>query len=254
MPVPPKRQQRRPRQTRRATMTTPPAAGPGSSEPDPRRWSSPPPAEPVSEPVSFDKPEAPFDPYRYGAPEHPVPPEYAPLGYSTCRHLSQRSCAVILTVAAWHRPPRLGLQLPGAAALRPAVPAAAHWQRQGIAALPVLGILAIVFCWTSIFDVLLVAPAVIFAPGLGLPAARCWRRPGHGDQWSGVGALVAAMLAVVLTDDHPRLRVCVDSNKSCGTSAYNKLHPQPPLTTDQEESAGSGETANPAAPPRAWCR
>lgn len=198
-------------------MTTPPAAGPGSSEPDPGRWASPPPAEPASESVSFDKPEAPFDPYRYGAPEHPVPPQYAPPGYTP---------PPVTAPPRSHRPSQPGTGYPGPGYSYPVPPPYAQQYPQprtgngkAIAAL-VLGILAIVFCWTSIFDVILVAPAVIFG-FLGLGDAKRGSG-GRGMAISGlVCALVGAMLAVVLTVViYSRLRVCLDSYNR-GTSAYN---------------------------------
>jgi hypothetical protein len=62
-------------------MTTP-NNGVGPAEPDeprtPEPDASPPPegTDPTAPPT-----EQRFDPYRFGAPEHPVPPEYAPPGY-----------------------------------------------------------------------------------------------------------------------------------------------------------------------------
>ena len=41
--------------------------------------------EPVSLSKDGDTPD--FDPYRFGAPEHPIPPEYAPPGYRPPPHL-----------------------------------------------------------------------------------------------------------------------------------------------------------------------
>jgi hypothetical protein len=79
-------------------MTTPPPDRPDPVEPDPTRWAAP--EEPdAAEPVSLAKSDEPqravaepapeFDPYRFGAPEHPVPPEYAPPGYRPPPHVGR---------------------------------------------------------------------------------------------------------------------------------------------------------------------
>jgi hypothetical protein len=61
-------------------VTTPedgtPAAEP-TPDPAPEAAATPP-SEPEAEPI----PGIDFDPYRFGAPEHPIPPEYAPPGYT----------------------------------------------------------------------------------------------------------------------------------------------------------------------------
>lgn len=65
-------------------MTTP-GDGPDSLDPATARWSGES-AQPTSEPVSLDKPvpDEPldFDPYRFGKPDYPISPEYAPPGYT----------------------------------------------------------------------------------------------------------------------------------------------------------------------------
>jgi uncharacterized protein DUF4190 len=215
-------------------MTTPPGDGPSSSGPDPERSS--PAAEPAPERVSLDKPEPTFDPYRFGAPEHPVPPEYAPPGYTPPPPTAAPSGAA--PSGSGH--PQPGYPPPGYAAPGypqsgyagpgyppPAPPGYAQQYPQprtgngkAIAAL-VLGILAIVFCWTSIFDVVFVALGVIFG-FLGLSDAKRGGG-GRGMAISGlvcalVGALLATILSVVI---YARIRPCLDVYDRNDTSQYN---------------------------------
>lgn len=156
------------------------------------------------EPVSLNKPpQAPsggepevppdFDPYRFGAPEHPVPPEYAPPGYRPPPPT---------------QPPPYGQygQYPQHQSQYPSVPPPPYHQYQqprtgngkAIAAL-VLGIASIVFCWLSILDALLVIPAVILGV-LALNDARRRRTGGRRmAQWGIALAVVGAIAATVLT-------------------------------------------------------
>jgi Domain of unknown function (DUF4190) len=205
-------------------MTTPPADGPSSSDADPGRWATPDSSPASSEPVSLGKPEEPFDPYRYGAPEHHVPAEYAPPGYIpppvTARPLPSyppRQQGPGYPPGPGYPGPGYPYQAQGAYAQQYPQPRTGNGK--AIAAL-VLGILAIVFCWTSIFDVVLVALAVIFG-FLGLSDAKR-SGGGRGMAISGlVCALVGAILATVLTVViYSRLGHCVnDFNR--GSSAYN---------------------------------
>jgi uncharacterized protein DUF4190 len=218
-------------------MTTPPAEGPSSSGPGPDR---PPPSEsappaPEAETVSLDKAEPPFDPYRFGAPEHPVPPEYAPPGYTPP---PQSSPPPGQQAGSGYPPP--GYPPPGYAGggypppgypgpgyPHPARPGYAQQYPQprtgngkAIAAL-VLGILAIVFCWTSIFDVVFVALGVIFGV-LGLSDAKRGGG-GRGMAIGGlvcaiVGALVATLLSVII---YSRIRPCLDVYDRNDQSQYN---------------------------------
>jgi hypothetical protein len=132
--------------------------------------------------VSPDEPVA-FDPYRFGAPEHPVPPEYAPPGY---------------------RPPTSGYPQPHPQAPPPhyavrAYPPPRTGNGKAIAAL-VLGIASIVLCWLSLFDVVPVVLAVVFGV-LGLNEAKSSpTQGGRGMALTGIiCAAVGAVLAIVLT-------------------------------------------------------
>jgi hypothetical protein len=209
-------------------MTTPPADGPSTSGPDPEQQpAQSDPSQPGSDPVRFDKPEQPFDPYRFGAPEHPVPPEYAPPGYRPPPPTTPPSYG--------HPQPGSGYPLPGyppsgppgpgyPAPLPPGYAQQYPQPRTGngkaIAAL-VLGILAIFFCWTSIFDVVFIALAAVFG-FLGLGAAK-HGVGGRGMAISGlvcalVGALFATILTVVI---YSRIRPCLDVYDRNNTSQYN---------------------------------
>lgn len=203
-------------------MTTPPDDGPSSSDTDAGRWASPAQPPSPSEPVSLDKAEAPFDPYRYGAPEHPVPAEYAPFGYTQPP----------VTAPPPSYPPRQagpgysGPGAPGSGYPYQAPPPYGQPYPQprtgngkAIAAF-VLGILAIVFCWTSIFDVVLVALTIIFGM-LGLSDAKRGGG-GRGLAISGlVCALVGAILATVLTVVfYQRIKPCLNDYNQ-GSAAQN---------------------------------
>ena len=191
-------------------MTTPPADGPSRPDPDTRPWD--PAAPPAVEQVSLDKPAAPFDPYRYGAPEHPVPAEYAPPGYTPPP----------VTTPPRTYPPQ-GYPAQGPQYLAPPPYAQQYPQpRTGngksIASL-VLGILAIVAFWTSILDVVLIVPAVIFGI-LGLSDAK----RGGGGRGMAIGGLVCALVGAIVATIfsvviYNRLRPCLDFDR--GSSAYN---------------------------------
>jgi hypothetical protein len=203
-------------------MTTPPDS-PNPPDRDPGGWAAPSPAEPVQSDPALGQPETPFDPYRYGAPEQPVPPEYAPPGYTppaTPPSLSKTPTVATPPAYAQGQPPygtqpgygyRGGGQQP--------YPTPPHYAQQypqpktgngkAVAAL-VLGILAIVFFWTSFFDVILIALGVIFGC-LGLGESKR-TGGGRGMAISGlvcaiVGALFATIFTIVI---YGRIASCVN--------------------------------------------
>ncbi len=196
-------------------MTTPPADRPEPPDPGAARWSGSPP----SEPVSLDKPQPPddpgtadgpldFDPYRFGAPERPVSPEYAPPGYRP--------------PSGYQPPPPAGSAFGGYRLPAPLPPSGYQQYPQprtgngkAIAAL-VLGIASIVLCWTSVFDAIPVLLAIIFGI-LALADAR--RRPGHGGRGMAVAGIACAVVGVLLAAAltvffYSRLRPCLDYNPS----------------------------------------
>ena len=165
------------------------------------------------EPVSLDKPavhggdEAPpdFDPYRFGAPDHPIPPEYAPPGY--------RPPAPAVAVPS--SPPGYGTQPYGAPPPPPPqfgyyAPARAG-HGKATAALG-LGIGSIVFCWLSIFDAILVILALVLGLVALSESRRDPRRGGRNLAIAGIacaviGAILATVLSVVI---YTRFKDCLD--------------------------------------------
>ena len=97
-----------------------------------------------------DEPAPPdFDPYRYGKPDHPIPPEYAPPGYVPPVPPAPAAPSPAQYPGYSYPPPPPGYPPYGA-------PRAGN----GKATIAlVLGILSIVFCWLSIFDLVLAVPA-----------------------------------------------------------------------------------------------
>ena len=182
-------------------MTVPPDQGRGSNEPPWGQAASPHAGPPGSEPP-LD-----FDPYRFGRPEHPIAPEYAPPGYR-------------------QPPPSGGPQYPYTPSPPPPPPGypAYEAQRTGntkaVIAL-VLGVLAIVFCWLSIFDLVLIVPAIVLGILARNDAGRYPERGGRGVATGGlVCGLIAALLAVVATVYiYQRVKPCLD-NYSTSSKAY----------------------------------
>lgn len=191
-------------------MTTPPER-PNPPARDPGGWAEPSPAEPVhSDQQPQGQPDPPFDPYRYGAPEQPVPPEYAPPGYTPAPTPPSMTKSPPAAPPPYAQPqPGYGAQpgygYQGAAQPYPTPP---HYAQQypqpktgngkAVAGL-VLGILAIVFCWTSFIDVVFVALGVIFAL-LGLSESKRIAGGGRGMAIGGlVCALVGALFATLFT-------------------------------------------------------
>jgi hypothetical protein len=175
---------------------------------------------PDADPVSLNKEQqdaeqAPFDPYRFGAPEHPVPPEYAPPGY------------VPPPQAPPPPPPpgpeRYGYGYPARQPYPPPPPPG--YQARGsngkaIAAL-IFGIASIVLCWLSIFDLLPIILAIVFGI-LGINEATR-RGDGRGRRMAIAGIICAAVgtiLAVVLTVYFfNRIKPCLDYPS--GSAAQN---------------------------------
>jgi uncharacterized protein DUF4190 len=159
-------------------------------------------------PVSMDKPGEPaeldFDPYRFGAPEHPIPPEYAPPGYKPPHPVQPPPPGVPPGFPPPGYPP--AAYTPGPPPPPPhapyGMPYYAHQRRgtgKAIAAM-VLGIGSIILSILSVLDILLIAPALIFGIIALTEANRSPHREGRGMAIAGiVCAAVGAILAVVLT-------------------------------------------------------
>lgn len=159
------------------------------------------PSEPENGPsdgvnLSKDTDGEPFDPYRFGKPDHPIPAEYAPPGYTG---------PVLPPPTPYGTPPGTpyGQQPPyqypppsgqyGYGAPHPPPYHGYLQPRTGngkaVAAL-VFGILSILFCWLSVFDGLFVILGVVF----GLIAMSETR---HGDG-SGRGMAVAGLICAII--------------------------------------------------------
>ena len=145
-----------------------------------------------------------FDPYRFGRPEHPIAPEYAPPGY---------------------RQPGQGPQYPYTPSPppppgHPAYGTVPTSNTKAVIAL-VLGILAIVFCWLSILDLVLIIPAIVLGITARHDAARYPARGGRGLATGGVVCgLVAVLLAIIATVYiYQRIKPCLDQY-SASSKAY----------------------------------
>ena len=145
--------------------------------------------------------DAPFDPYRFGLPDHPVPPEYAPPGYVPPPPVTPAPSNP------WGPPVQLppsygSAQYPPHGAPPPPVYHSYEQPKPGsgkaIAAL-VLGIASIVMFWTSILDGILVILAVVFGI-MGLNEANARRTGGRGMALAGlICAAVGAAAAIAFT-------------------------------------------------------
>jgi hypothetical protein len=191
--------------------------------------------EPTEEPT--------FDPYRYGAPEHPVPPEFAPPGYQVAGYQPAKYAQPRQGAAPDARNPDIqnpyapnpyaaspyppnpsppnpysqqpyGPQPPGYPPGYPVPPAYQQYAQprpgsgKAVAGL-VLGILAALLCWMSIFDLILIVPALIFSL-LGLSDAR----KGSGGRGMAMAGLILVALgtvgAIVLTVVYVRFGRSID--------------------------------------------
>ena len=189
-----------------------------------------------ADPVAASPPEAPldFDPYRFGLPDHPVPPEYAPPGYrppvppppqvpEQPQYAPYPQNAQYPQQNAPYPPPAQYPQYPqyphyGAPPPPPysQYPPARTGNGKAITSL-VFGVASILLCWLSFLDAVPIILALVFGfLALG-EVNRGATRDGRGQARAGIAcALVGAVLATVLTVViiH-RFRDCIDM----GTSA-----------------------------------
>jgi hypothetical protein len=176
---------------------------------------------PDSEQVSLDKEQddteqVPFDPYRFGAPEHPVPPEYAPPGYVPPPPKAPPPPPGPERYGyGYGYPPRQPYPPPPEPVYR-----AYGSNAKAIAAL-VFGIASIVLCWLSIFDLLPIVVAIVFGI-LGINEAKR-RGDGRGRKMAiagivcaGVGLILAIVLTVYFFN---RIKPCLDYPS--GSAAQN---------------------------------
>jgi hypothetical protein len=210
-----------------------------------------------AETVSFDKPaavpatpgeEPAFDPYRFGAPDHPVPPEYAPPGYVPPAPPAAPAPPATPSEQPppppgyGEYPPYAGGQpygqqpYPGGQQQQPyqPYPGAYYppppWTQypppprasngKATAAL-ILGIVSIVFFWTSIFDVVPVVLAIVFG-SIAINDSKRSNGTGRSMAVSGIvcgviGALLAITFTVVV---YTRIKPCLEEYDQ-GSSAQN---------------------------------
>lgn len=205
-------------------MSTPSTDGPASDR-DAARW-----ADPAAGQVSLDKPGPPapegFDPYRFGAPDHPVPPQYAPPGYESGYVPPPPVPTMPPPVGPADRgaPYAYGPQYPPPGPPQfppygyPPPPYSQYPQpRTGngkATAALVLGVLSIVFSVFSLLDLLLIIPAIVLG-SLGLTDSK---RTGSGRGLAIAGfvcATVGAVLAAALTIWlYPQVQRCVNDYPS----------------------------------------
>lgn len=201
-------------------------------------------------------PDAPldFDPYRFGRPEHPIPPEYAPPGYvpppeATPPPPQWPPTSQSPPTSQWPPAgpqPGYGTYPPPPAGYPGQPPPPTHdpyrgGQYQGAPLPPpgygygavrtgntkatvalVLGILSIVFCWLSILDLVLIVPAIVLGALARGDAKRFPQRGGRGPATIGlvcglVGIVFAASLTIFY---YTRVKPCVD-NFDMNSPAYN---------------------------------
>jgi hypothetical protein len=167
---------------------------------------------PSSEPVHAEAPPD-FDPYRFGRPEHPVPPEYAPPGYVP------PPVASAPPPPTW--PPPAGAYPPPHYPYPPGPPAAYRPGSNTKAVLSlVFGILALLLFWTTLWDALLIVPAIVLG-ALGRTDARRFPERGHRAMATSglVCGIVAAVLALVSTVYiYNRVKPCLDQFEPTSSS------------------------------------
>ena len=225
-------------------MTTPPSDG--SQQPE-------------RDPVSLDKPAADdfppdFDPYRFGAPDHPIPPEYAPPGYRPPPPTqADQGTQELPTYAGYPgysypgyppAPNQQGQQgypgyagYPGQGGYGSQQPPPGYgppppWMTQyppptgngkAVASL-VLGIASIALCWLWVLDLIPVVIAIV----LGAVALGDARRTGRGRGLAIGGivcALVAALIFLLITVwVVPKVQDCLDSYDQNSSEFDNCIH------------------------------
>jgi hypothetical protein len=186
---------------------------------------------PSGEPSPLD-----FDPYRFGKPEHPIPPEYAPPGYLP--PTSKQPAAPDRPV--W--PPQ---DSPGPQGYPPQQPYGGYQPPQqpygGYTPHPppppgyppygqarpgngkattamVLGIIAIPFFWLTLFDLAVAVPAIVLGALAIRDANRLPDRAGRGKGMAGLicGIVAVVLVVVTLVVVYTRLRPCLDYGFNSG--------------------------------------
>lgn len=177
-----------------------------------------------------------FDPYRYGRPEHPVPPEYAPPGYVPPTpyapvpppNQAAGQQPVWPPVDMTKQPPPPYGAYPGYTPHPPPPPGYPAYgmvqQSNGKATTGmVLGILSIIFFWLTFLDLGLVIPAIVLG-AIGMRDAKRYpQRGGHGKALAGVicGSIGAVLVIVTLIVVFVRIAPCIHSGGGVDQSCVN---------------------------------
>lgn len=208
-----------------------PAGSAGSTEPAPEGGDT---REPV--------PGVDFDPYRFGRPDHPIAPEYAPPGYHPIPppQPSEQPSQQPPAPPGW--PPPSGPAQPFRYTPGPPGPTRPPGQAppfspygtprstngKATAAL-VLGILSIAMSWLLIWDLLLIVPAIVIGVGARRDAERL---PGRGGRNAATAGIVCGIVAAVLVVAfsvyaYARIKPCLDEfsvgSKQFQTCATDRL-------------------------------
>jgi len=180
--------------------------------------------QPASDPAA----ESEFDPYRFGKPEHPIPAEYAPPGYTgptipaasatpypsgTDNPFANPPGTPYGTYGT-QPPPPYGYGAPpppygyGPGAPPPppyhAYPQPRPGNGKAVAGL-VLGILSILLCLLSILDGLLIIPGLVFSL-IALSETKDGQRSGRGIALAGlICTIIGAVLATLITVAYVRV-------------------------------------------------
>jgi uncharacterized protein DUF4190 len=131
--------------------------------------------------------DAPFDPYRFGKPEHPVPPEYAPYGTPYPGPYGPPPGNVAPGPTSYGAPPPPNWN---------AYPAPQAGNGKAVASL-VLGIVSIVMCWLTLFNAVFIVLALIFGV-LALNDSRSRNGAGRGMAVAGLVCCAVGTAATVL--------------------------------------------------------
>ncbi len=152
-----------------------------------------------------------FDPYRFGKPEHPVPPEYAPPGY----------VAPPPPPPPTHYPWPPEGQYPSHYPPPPGQPAAHRPGSNTKAVLSlVFGVLALLLFWTTLWNALLIVPAIVLGAMGRSDASEHPERGRRGMATSGLlCGVVAAVLTIVATVYiYNRVKPCIDQFQPSSSS------------------------------------
>lgn len=197
----------------------------------------------LHKPPESDQPAEPpldFDPYRFGAPEHPVPPEYAPPGYRPPPPsappyaagqpgdpgFANHQADYQSNYQAYYQQYPSYQAEQGYGSYGPPPPYATQYppphtgNGKAIAAL-VFGIASIVLCWLTVLDAVPVVLAFVFG---GLARGEAKRRPGGEGRGLATAGIVCGIIGAVLAIGvslwlFNRFGDCLNYNS--GSSAYS---------------------------------